>query len=49
MTIMKNSGMAGWGMRPVSANIPKVIVKITANTADGMFKSRASPIELRDH
>jgi hypothetical protein len=49
MTIMKKSGMAGWGMRPVSAKIPNVIVKTTANTADGMFKSWAWPIELWDH
>lgn len=46
---MKKSGMAGWGMRPVSANTPKARVKITANAADGMLRSCAWPIELRNH
>lgn len=45
---MKKSGIAGWGIRPVSANIPNATVKITANTAEGMFKSCAWPIELEE-
>jgi hypothetical protein len=32
----------------VSAKIPNAIVKMTANTAEGMFKSCACPIELEN-
>jgi hypothetical protein len=36
---MKKSGISSWGIRPVSADIPKMMVNITENTAAGMLRS----------
>jgi hypothetical protein len=43
---MNPSGIEGWGIRPVSANIPNEIVSMTLNTADGMFRSCALAMDL---
>lgn len=43
---MKESGISGWGMRPLSAKTPNTTVNSTAKTAPGMLRSWASAIVL---
>jgi cytidylate kinase len=46
MITMTPSGIAGCGMRTVSAKIPKAMVRTTAKIAGGMFRSWAFAIDL---
>ena len=45
---MKPSGIAGWGMRPVFAKMPNIMVRIMAKMAAGILRSWDCAIELRE-
>lgn len=46
MTIRNPSGIAGWGIRPVSAKIPNPTVRRTAKIAVGILSRSDVPMDL---